>query len=428
MLSGTLRCYSFPMENNFTRRHALLAAAAAPAAALAGTPPGDRPRSLAKPSKITGVEVLLLEKPLKERFWMSNAPIGGMHPKASRLILKVHTDAGITGYGEGNGGAADLFRKGFADLFLGEDPFMVGRIWEKMFAVTYTRELVQKGWSRPGVIAAMAPVDAALYDVMSKACGLPLFQFLGAYRNTVPVYVTGGYYREGKGIPELVSEIRGYVDQGFNAIKLKVGGISGGYSVEDDYQRVKAVREAVGPQIKLMLDANNGWDLATTIQASNKMYGLDITWLEEPLHWYDDVEALKRVKINTRIQLASGEQEMTRWGARRLMETDAIDVLQFDCHAHAGITEWRKLAGMAAMSHIRVAPHHEPQVHGHLLASVPNGYILESFANPDRDPFWFEIYDRKPRIEKSVLYLDDTPGQGIEFNAAALKQYGTKIL
>jgi L-alanine-DL-glutamate epimerase-like enolase superfamily enzyme len=193
----------------------------------------------------------------------------------------------------------------------------------------------------------MAPIDAALYDIMAKSAGLPVYKFLVGYRDSVPVYVTGGYYREGKGIPELIKEVQGYVDQGINAIKLKVGGISGGFSVEDDYQRVKAVRAAVGPNVKLMLDANQGWDVPTAIQASNRMYDLDIVWLEEPLHWYDDVEPLKQLKLNTRIPLASGEHELTRWGARRLMETGAIDVMQFDCNAHAGITEWRKVADMA---------------------------------------------------------------------------------
>jgi L-alanine-DL-glutamate epimerase-like enolase superfamily enzyme len=417
------------MENNLINRRQALSAAliAGPAAMLANTPQGDRPRAAAKPIKVTGIEVLHLEKPLKERFWMANAPIGGYQPKASRLILKLHTDAGITGEGEGSGGA-DLFRKGFGSLVVGEDPFMVGRIWEKMFAATYGREPSTRNWSEYGVISAMAPVDAALYDIMAKSTGLPLYKFLGGYRDSVPVYVTGGYYREGKGIPELVEEVRGYVGQGFNAIKLKVGGISGGFTVEDDYNRVKAVREAVGPAVRLMLDANNGWDVETTIRASNKMYDLDMTWLEEPLPWYDDVEPFKRVKANTHIPLASGEHEITRWGARRLMETGAIDYMQFDANAHAGITEWRKIAGMAAMCHIRMAPHHEPPLHAHLLASVPNGYILESFANPDRDPFWFEIYDRKPRIEKSILYLDDTPGLGVEFNQKALARYGTKIV
>lgn len=414
-----------------TRRHLLSAAAtAAPAAvnAVANMAQSDRPRGMAKPTKVTRVEAILLQKPLKERFWMSISPIGGFQPRASRLILKLHTDAGITGYGEGGAGGADLLRKGFADLVIGEDPFMVGKIWEKMFSITYSREMAKRGWPQAGIISLMAAIDAALYDLMSKSAGLPLFKFLGAYRDTVPVYVTGGYYREGKGIPELVQEVRGYVDQGFNAIKLKVGGITGGYSVEDDYNRVKAVREAVGPKVKIMLDVNKGWDLATTIQACNKLQELDITWLEEPLHWYDDVEALRKLKLNIRIPLASGEGEISRWGARRLMETGAIDYMQFDCHAHAGITEWRKVAGMASMCHVLMAPHHEPPLHGHLLASVPNGYILEGFANPDRDPFWFEIYDRKPKIEKSTLYLDDTPGQGIEWKQKAIDQYGTKIL
>ena len=414
-----------------TRRNLLSTAAlAAPAAvdALANVPQSDRPRSQGKPSKITRIEATLLQKPLKERFWMSMNPIGGYNPRASRLILKMHTDAGVTGYGEGGGGGAEMLRKGFAELVIGEDPFMVGKIWEKMFGVTSTREMAVKGWSRGGVIIVMAAIDAAIYDVMAKSTGLPIYKFLGAYRNTVPVYITGGYYREGKGIPELVQEVRGYVGEGYNALKLKVGGVSAGFSPEDDYNRVKAVRDAVGPNVKIMLDVNNGWDLHTAIRASNKLADLDITWLEEPIHWYDDVEPLKQLKLNTRIPIASGEQELTRWSARRLIETGAIDFMQFDCHAHAGITEWRKIAGMASMCHVQMAPHHEPIVHGHLLASIPNGYILEGFANPDRDPFWFEIYDKRPKIEKSMLYLDDTPGWGIEFRQKALDQYGTKVI
>src|ERR1700759_2968860 len=154
-----------------TRRHALKSAlAAAPAALVTDTAAADRPSS-AKAGKISKVEVLALEKPLKERFWMANSPIGGYQPKASRLIVTIHTDAGLTGHGEGSGGGADLFRKGFADLLMGEDPFMVGRIWERMFAATYGREPSTRGWSQAGVIAAMAPVDAALYDIMAKASG-----------------------------------------------------------------------------------------------------------------------------------------------------------------------------------------------------------------------------------------------------------------
>ena len=410
------------------RRRSFFAALPGAAALYANQPRSDRPCSSGLPRKIAKVEAFYLEKPLKERFWMSISPIGGFQPKATRFILKIHTDAGVTGYGEGRGQAAKLFRRGIAELLIGEDPFMVGKIWERFFSLTYSREAVKRRWARGDVLPTLAAVDAALWDLMAKAVGLPLYKMFGAYRTEVPVYVTGGYYREGKGIPELVKEITGYVEQGFNAVKLKVGGITGGYSVEDDYERVKAVREAVGPEVRIMLDANKGWDISTAIRASNMLYELDITWLEEPLHWYDAIDALKRLKMNTRIPLASGEGEIHRWGARRLMETGAIDFMQFDCHKTAGITEWRKIAGMASTMHIQMAPHHEPPLHGHLLASVPNAYILESFANPDRDPFWFELYDRKPRIENSTLYLDDAPGLGIEFNEKALKRYGTRVV
>src|SRR5579885_1712742 len=197
------------------RRTAMkMAVLGAPAAALADTPAADRPRGASRPVKIVKVEALYLEKPLTDRFWMANSPIGGYTPKASRLIVTLHTDTGVTGHGEGSGGGADLFRKGFADLITGEDPFMVGRIWEKMFAATYGREPSARGWAQGSIIAAMAPVDAAIYDIMAKSAGLPVYKFLGGYRDSVPAYVTGGYYREGKGIPELIQEVRSYLDAG----------------------------------------------------------------------------------------------------------------------------------------------------------------------------------------------------------------------
>ena len=121
----------------------------APVAALADTPSSDRPRGAAKPMKIAKVEVLYLEKPLKERFWMANSPIGGYNPKASRLIVTIHTDAGSFGPRRGRRWRrGSVLRKGFADLVIGEDPFMVGKIWEKMFAVTYGREPSSRGWSQ----------------------------------------------------------------------------------------------------------------------------------------------------------------------------------------------------------------------------------------------------------------------------------------
>lgn len=414
--------------DNISRRDFLGASAAG--ASLANhttTPPVWAPgpgSGEAGKCRITGIEVFHLSKPLKERFWMSLSPIGGYKPTASRSIVRIRTSAGITGEGEGGGGVAAMFRSGFAELLVGEDPFMIEQIWQKMFHATVSRQKAERGWSTANILSAMAPVDAALWDFVGKSAGLPLFKLFGAFKNRVPCYVTGGYYREGKGLRELVAECEGYVKQGFQAIKLKVGGAP----VDEDSERVRAVRQAVGAKTNLMLDVNQGWDLRTAMEASRKMAPLGITWLEEPLQWYDDVSLLARLKKDCPIPLASGEHEETRYGARRLLETGAIDFLQFDCHARAGMSEWRRLAGMASAFDVWMAPHHEPVVHGHLLASIPNGYILESFANPDRDPFWFELYSKRPEIKDSVLTLGDEPGLGVEFDPAALKKYGTKVL
>jgi L-alanine-DL-glutamate epimerase-like enolase superfamily enzyme len=413
------------MSEGKSRRDFLTAAAlAVPAQVLANLPESRQPSPLAKSMKVTRVEALLLQKPMPETLWASIIPHNGLKAIAQRLIIKVHTDAGVTGYGEGTGAGAQLFRQGLADLVIGQDPFMVGKVWETLFAITNSRELVKREWSAGNLLSAMGPIDAALYDIMCKSTGLPLYKFLGGYRDSIPVCVTFGYYREGKGITDLVEEVRGYINQGFNAFKIKVGGLG----VEDDYNRVKAVREAVGPSVRLMIDASQAWDVETAILASNRMYDLNITWLEEPLQWYDDVEALKKLKLNTRIPLAGGEREITRWGARQLMETGAVDFLTFEADAHGGITEWRKIAGTASTEHVWMSPHHQPVLHSHLLASMPNGYIVECVANPLYDPFWFELYDRKPKIENSVLHLDDTPGLGLEYNQKKLEQYATKLI
>src|SRR5579864_890907 len=135
------------MMSRIPRRHFLGSAALGlPVGMLATPPQSDRTARSMQPTKVTRIEALLLERPLTDRFWMSIFPIGGMKPVARRLILKVYTDAGVVGYGEGTGGGAGLFRQGLADLVIGEDPFMVGKVWEKLFAITYSRELATRGW------------------------------------------------------------------------------------------------------------------------------------------------------------------------------------------------------------------------------------------------------------------------------------------
>ena len=384
--------------------------------------------------KITDVEPIVVSwPPFENSFWTSLNRIG----QVSELVVLVHTDEGIIGIGEAHGGSMHYIdNTGVAHisgagstgtdilkpLLIGENPLDNERLWSKMFGLTY-----QKGWSQIGatrqqILAAMAAVDIALWDIKGKAANMPVWRLLGGYRNTVPCYVTGGYYQDGKTTDDLTAECKSYVETGYNAIKLKIGGVS----VEEDVDRVTAVREAVGPDIDIMVDVNEGYDVRTAIRAARLLEPLDIRWLEEPVHWYDRIEGLRQVADATTIPIASGEQALTRWDARDLLTRGGIKIMQFDCTRSAGITEVLKIAGMCAAQNVNLALHHDPQVHGHVMAALPNGEILETFPSAARDPIWAELFSVRPEIVNSQMKLLDRPGWGLELNEDTLEKRGVR--
>ena len=352
----------------------------------------------------------------------------------AELVVRIYTDQGIVGTGEMHGGqlvgtvgdytkrvmdAAVIVNEGLKQLLIGEDPLNNERLWDKMFNITYKVGWRIPDWSRPQIMSAIGPVDTALWDIKGKAAGMPIWKLLGGYRNRVPCYVTGGYYKAGKTMSDLVKECEGYLKIGYTAIKLKIGGLT----VEEDIERVKAVRDAIGPDVKLAADVNEGWDVNTAIRAARMLEEFNIFFLEEPVHWYDNVDGMALVADATRIPIASGEQLFTRWQARDLIERGGVRIMQFDCTKAAGPTEWLKIAGLANCHHVLMAPHHDPQVHGHLCAAVPNGLILETFPDPERDPMWAELYTQRPEIKNSeMIFPDDRPGWGLELDEKVIQK------
>jgi L-alanine-DL-glutamate epimerase-like enolase superfamily enzyme len=374
--------------------------------------------------KITAIEAMAIAVPVKASFWTSLQPMGG-GKAVTELIVKVHTDEGLVGLGEGHGGpplaVAKLIHSELQALLLGEDPLRQEYLWHKLFSITHSRRSAWETWgiSREQLEVAMAAIDIALWDIVGKQAELPLYRLLGGYTNQVPAYVTGGYYTPGRGIPELVAECQGYVEAGYKAVKLKVGGTTLG----EDVARVKAVRQALGDDVNIMLDANRAWDVKTAIEAAHRFSEFHPRWLEEPIQWYDDLRAMSFLRQHTHIPLASGENAHHRFDARELLEQRAIDVMQFDGTKNGGITEWRKIAGMCSMYHVDVAPHHDPQIHGHLVAAMPNGLTVESFHNPERDPLWPDLYAESARLEGGTLFLSERPGLGISFNDDFVQKY-----
>ncbi|MEZ4622726.1 MAG: mandelate racemase/muconate lactonizing enzyme family protein, partial [Caldilineaceae bacterium] len=226
--------------------------------------------------KITTIETYQLRCPLGEPFGWSQ---GWIDHRATGIV-KITTDAGIVGWGEGcTGPAAAVIGEIFAPLLLGADPRNRNRLWQQLFASLYNANLVV-GFGG----SALSAIDTALWDIAGKVAEQPISALLGGrIRDKVAVYATGLYYTKNEFPTKLLDEARGYVDAGFKGMKTKVGGLS----VAEDFRRVAALRDAIGDEIHLMVDANEGYNAITATHIGRQLADLDILWFEEPVNAQD---------------------------------------------------------------------------------------------------------------------------------------------
>lgn len=375
--------------------------------------------------KITDVEAYMLTGPPEERgHWVSHYPVH----QANELLIRLKTDEGLEGFGLGSSrllikGAAEMFNEGLKELIVGEDALAPERLYEKIFSITHQKIAFIKDWSRNGLLITSAALDLAMWDILGKASGQPLFRLFGGYREEVPCYVTCAYYRDGKDLGELREEMEMLRDQGHRAFKAKIGGAS----LEEDMARLRVIRDVIGDEAELMLDVNSAWDLPTAIEGARLLTEIRPRWLEEPVRWFDDRRELKILARKTDIPLSAGESEQTGHGVRALLEEQAIDIVQFDCTRMGGFTMGRKLAALAELNHVEIAPHHDCFIHAHIVAASPAGCIVESFTDPERDPLQAELFENPPRIENGTLYLNEEPGLGLTLSEGAIEKFGTRI-
>jgi L-alanine-DL-glutamate epimerase-like enolase superfamily enzyme len=376
--------------------------------------------------KITRLEAYVLRAPDDGRpHWVSHFIV----PKANEILVRLHTDQGITGIGIATSytpieAAIHALKSGIADRVVGADPLAPEALYQKLFALTWQRLAAEKKWTREALVRISSAVDIAAWDLVGKAAGLPLYRLFGGYRSVVPCYVTCAYYRDGKTLSELRDEMQMLKAQGHTGFKAKAGGVP----LAEDIERLALVREVIGPERDLMVDVNRGWDLATAIEGARLLEPLAPRWLEEPVRWADDRRELKLLAQKTRIPLSAGESELTSYGCRALLEEQAIQILQFDCTMMGGFTEGRKLAALCELNHVQVAPHHDCFIHAHIFAASPAGCIVESFTDPERDPLQAELYEDPPRIADGLLHLKEQPGLGLSLSERALKKFGERIL
>lgn len=380
-------------------------------------------------SKIAEVKTHPISVPLKQVLWTAHEEL----KDSSVILVEVRTDDGIAGYGQIHGSPQKAICEWvarLAEVARGMEATANVAVWEKLFSLTSPRPGGMGGGdglppplprsARPQIMAAIAGIDIALWDVRGKAAGMPVYRLLGGEKRPIFSYATGGYYQLGAPDKVYADELAGYARAGFRAVKLKTGG----GSVAEEAKRVRAVRAAIGKEVSLMLDMNAPYDLDGCIAFARAVEPLDIFWLEEPLHWYLQPADFVRLAAATSIPLAHGERELTRFTVRDFIAAGAIRYVQFDSTRYAGFTEALRVAQLAEQHGVMIAPHTVPELHGHLVAAFPRcGFGVESHGDDHRDPVSHGLYRERAQVKESYLHLNDRPGFGVEIDWEFVKRH-----
>ena len=320
-------------------------------------------------------------------------------------MVEVFTDEGLTGICPSPANP-EYVEHTLKPRMLGENPLDYERIWHKL----------QPRFPR-GILDT-AKIDIALWDLIGKILGQPVWRLLGGAQSEVRVYCAGGFYAEGKLIQDLQDEMLEYVEMGYRAVKMKIGGAP----FDEDVARVRAVREAVGPEVDVLIDANHAWTAAEAIRFARVVEELSPFWFEEPTE-SQNPRACAEVRAVTSIPIATGENLEGRYAHRALIDGHGADIIQADAGYCGGITEWRKIAAYAQAHNLRMAPHGSAIVGSHLVAGVTHGLIVES--DPHRAPrsgaHWRPSRRRPavfqiPPVQDGKLVMTEEPGLGLQID------------
>ena len=293
--------------------------------------------------QIEGLSVYALEKTLDGSVYN---PLTRWTRKTA-VIVRVHAEDGARGLGECWLYGTELdslvahLKADIGPRLIGRDAFATEGLWDDIWADT----VLSARW---GLTAcALSGVDMALWDLKARVLGLPLYRLLGAARERVPVYASGGLYGDDKGVDELAEEMTGYTARGFRAVKMKVGALS----LDEDAARVQAVREAIGRETRLMVDAVYTQSVRQARRLAARLAPLDIHWLQAPV-WATDVDGMARVNRDGLVPVAGVEAECRPEAFRRLITEGAVSYLQCAVTACGGITRALRLIDLAAAWHL----------------------------------------------------------------------------
>ena len=350
--------------------------------------------------RIAVVDTVPVRIPLESRYGEIDSVLG--------VVVSLKTDDGLEGLGHAITLSGRHFRALVAavdelgDLLVGEDPRQPERLHRKMLP------------DAAGGIAniAAASLDIAVWDLAGKVAGLPLYRLLGGYRNRVPAYAS---LHLGRAVstPELPEIACALVEQGFKAMKMNLGGAP---TVEAEVARVRAVREAIGPDISLLADVNFRWTPSFAIRVARMLEEFHLYWLEDPIPT-QNIEGLAEVRRAAGVPIAAGEALYGLAAFRPLFEARAVDMPMPDLVRVGGITPYLKVAHMAEAFGLPLACHLLPEISAQVLAAVPNGLIVEYV------PWAWRLFHHCPALENGELVMSERPGTGLELDTDFVAQH-----
>lgn len=371
---------------------------------------------------IEKVESFVLKDTLSKSFFFSQWE----YSERSICVVKITASDGTYGWGEGYG-PAKILEEGVNFLrpfVIGADPLENETVWHQMYRKTLD-------YARRGIlVASMSAIDIAIWDLKGKILGVPVSTLLGgAHRDNIKPYATGLYFKNYEDpSSEFEEEVERYIEQGFKAIKMKVG-----LGVDKDYDNVKKVRSIIGEGIELMIDSNHAYNLREAVKLSRKLEPLNISWFEEPLspEFYDQYRELRD---KTTIPIAAGECEYLRYGFHQLLRSRSVDILQPDICSSGGLTEAKRISTLASVYGIEVIPHTWGTAIGMHVALhfISN---LELIPGRMKQPHFLMEYDQtenalrekltfpKVRMKDGFIEVPKAPGLGLDVNEDVLREY-----
>ena len=341
----------------------------------------------------------------------------GIRNSRSANLVQVETDKAITGLGScsGNGELIEfIVANVLKPLLIGMDPTEIDAIWDKAYVRGGHKEFGTRGIG----VVALSGVDIALWDILGKVRGVPLYQLLGGkWRDKVPVYATALYPEE----PSRVAKrARGFAEQGFHGVKIKVG-----FDLDQDIRIVRAVREELGKDFVIMTDANQGYTLDVALKAADAFAECGAYWLEEPL-FVEDIEGHATLREKGKTPIAVGENLHMCYAFENFIARGAVDFIQPDVARAGGITEIRKITAMATKQKVPVSFHTWGDgvalaASVHLAAALQDCIVME--LDYTYNPLREELLDEPFTVENGYLIPPEKPGLGIELNEEALERF-----